>query len=178
MKISKVASGFRRDPKTIKRITDDYPTFFTDDAVREEEGKRTQRFFHVEDLEVINSILRWEYEGLDHTQISTKLDEGERERDLPPDFTNIEGENALTVYAELRTMRLQIEQYQERIAEITGQYEDRIDQLTGQLDAKDETIADLNEAHRRELVEVAREAERWKVRYEDLKERLEKDTNE
>lgn len=194
MKISKVASGFKRDPKTIKRVTDDYPKFFTDDAKREEDGKRTQRFFHMEDLEVINSIFRWEYEGMDADQIRSKLEDGVRERDLPPEFTSIDGENALTVYAELKTMRQQIDLYERRITEITNQFQARIaeqseafqariveqnkdfqariGEMNDQLEIKDEVIADLNEKLRQETVVLAREAERWKTRYDMLKEQI------
>jgi DNA-binding transcriptional MerR regulator len=149
MKTGTLAKRFKIDSKTVKSWTDEFKEFFTDDALKEIDGQ-TQRFYHTEDIVTLNTIRIMKSKKLHPEQIRDQLETGFREHNMPPEFATLDAESAVVVYAEITQLRLQIKERDEEL-----------DRLRHQLGEKDDRI-----------IRAEREAERWKTRYEDLKETL------
>jgi DNA-binding transcriptional MerR regulator len=151
MKTGTLAKRLKIDPKTVKTWTDEFKEFFSEDALKEIDGQ-TQRFYNPEDIVTLNTIRVMKGNKIRSEHIRQQLDDGYRERSMPPELSTIDGENAMLLYAEVAQLRTQIEER-----------DDELERLRGQLGEKDERI-----------IRAEREAERWKTRYEDLKESLDK----
>lgn len=150
MKTGKVAKIFGVDPNTITDWTNRYGEFFSFDA----QGRdRTQRDYHPEDLIVINTIKNLRSRNTDWENIAARLAAGDREATLPPEAMSIQGDTAITIYAQLKSLEVQL---------TNANHE--IERLRQELSEHDERV-----------IRAEREAERWKTRYEMLKEQIEKD---
>ena len=137
------------DAKTVKTWTDDFKEFFTEDALREVDGQ-TQRDYHPDDIVTLNTIRVLKSKKLHPEQIKQQLIDGYRDNNLPPELSTIDGEGAMVIYAEVAQLRVQLKERDDEIARIREQ-----------LSAKDEHI-----------IKAEREAERWKTRYDLLKEQI------
>lgn len=114
MKTGEVAQRFRIDPKTVRSWVAEYAEFFSTSA-RAEEAGQLQAEFKPEDLVVINTIRIERGKKVDKEAIRAKLAAGERNADLPPELTNIEGNNAIVVYTQLKALEVRIEELQNRL---------------------------------------------------------------
>jgi DNA-binding transcriptional MerR regulator len=151
MKTGTLAKRLRIDPKTVKAWTDEYREFFTKDAVKDDGV--TQREYHPDDILALNTIRVLKNRKLSSDHIRDQLKQGYREQTLPPELSSIDGENAMLVYAEVAQLRLHIQTL-----------ETENERLRQQLGERDERV-----------IRAEREAERWKTRYEILKEQMEED---
>ena len=145
MKTGRVAKMFQRDPKTIMKWVDTYPAFFTIGA-RGPGGN--QREYELADLIALNTIRTLVALREEPYTIEEKLTSGYRENSLPPEFSSIEGEKAIAVYAEMSQLKAK---YDESTAENV--------RLREQLKEKDQQLMDKSE-----------EIGKWKTMYRMLKE--------
>jgi DNA-binding transcriptional MerR regulator len=152
MKTGTLAKRMKIDSKTVKAWTDEFKEFFTEDALKEVDGQ-TQRFYHADDIVTLNTIRVMKSKKIQPEQIRQQLADGFRERNMPPELATMDAESAVLIYAEVAQLRLQIKER-----------DDELLRLRDQLGEKDDRI-----------IRAEREAERWKTRYEDLKETLDKD---
>lgn len=150
MKSGEVAKRFKIDPKTVKAWVAEYPEFFSKGAKGEVEGQ-LQVTFEPADLVTLNTIRVERSLKSDKETIRAKLAAGERHESLPPEFTTIEGDNAIVVYTQLKALEVRVQTLQEEV-----------ERLRGVEQSKEQTIAELN-----------REVGKWQARYEILKEQLE-----
>lgn len=151
MKTGTLAKRLKIDPKTVKSWTDEFREFFTKDAVKDDGV--TQREYHPDDILALNTIRILKNRKVSTDQIRDLLKQGHREQTLPPELSSIDGENAMLVYAEVSQLRLHIQTL-----------EAENERLRQQLGERDERV-----------IRAEREAERWKTRYEILKEQMEDD---
>jgi len=152
MKTGTVAKRFDLDQKTIKIWTDMFPGYFTPEGRGE---GRTQRDFQMEDLIVLNTIKNDRARNIPFEQIAAKLAAGDLDTNLPPEFTSIEGENAIAVYSQIKGFQIQIEGLLQEVDRLRRDGKD-----------KDEKIERLN-----------REIGKWQAMYEMLKEQNEDDNH-
>ncbi len=148
MKTGAVAKRFGVDPNTITDWTKRFKEFFTPEALADD---KTQRDYQPEDVIVLNTIRAERARNANWEQIRAKLRAGDRDANLPPEFTTIDGESAITVYTELRELRSQL---------ATANQE--IERLREEGRSKDADIRALE-----------REVGKWQAKYEMLQERLE-----
>ena len=153
MKTGTLAKRLKIDSKTVKAWTDEFKEFFTEDALKELDGQ-TQRFYHTDDIVTLNTIRVMKGKKQSAEQIRQQLEDGFRERNMPPELSTLDAESAVLVYAEVAQLRLQIKERDEELL-----------RLRQQLGEKDDRI-----------IRAEREAERWKTRYEDLKESMDEDS--
>ena len=159
MKTGKVAKLFGIDQNTIVDWTNRYAEFFTRSAqgVDDLGQKRGQRDYLMDDLIVLNTIQTERANASDKSDwegIRAQLAAGHRNSNLPPEASTISGESAIAVYSQLKVLETKLAASEAEV--------ERLQQ---------EKLADKEEKevlHER-IVEAAREAERWKTRYEDLK---------
>ena len=104
-KTGKVARIFGIDPKTITGWVDRYPEFFSSDARADE---AIHRVYHPEDLVALNTIHNERAKGTDWEEIRAKMVAGERDTNLPPEATAIEGDRAIAVYIELNQLKTEL----------------------------------------------------------------------
>src|SRR5690554_2562775 len=114
MKSGEVAKRFKIDPKTVKAWVAEYPEFFSAGAKGEIEGQ-LQLAFEPADLVTLNTILVERSRKIEKETIRAKLAAGERHESLPPEFTTIEGDNAIVVYTQLRALEVRVETLQAEI---------------------------------------------------------------
>ena len=151
MKTGTLAKRLKIDPKTVKSWTDEFREFFTKDAIKDDGV--TQRDYHADDILVLNTIRVLKNRKLSSERIRDQLQQGYREQTLPPELSSIDGENAMLVYTEVAQLRLHIQTL-----------ETENERLRQQLGERDERV-----------IRAEREAERWKTRYEILKEQMDED---
>ena len=150
MKTGTVAKRFDLDQKTIKMWTDMFPDYFSEGALGE---GRTQRDYQMEDLPILNTIKIERSRNVPFEQIGAKLAAGDIDSNLPPEFTSIEGDNAIAVYSQIKGFQIQIEgllQEVERLLKDGKEKEDKIERLN-------------------------REIGKWQAMYEMLKEQMDDD---
>ncbi len=150
MKTGTVAKRFDVDQKTIKIWTDMFPDHFTDGALGE---GRTQRDYQMEDLVILNTIKMERSRNIPFEQISAKLAAGDIDANLPPEFTSIDGDNAIAIYSQIKGFQIQIEGLLEEV-----------DRLRKDGKEKEDKIERLN-----------REIGKWQAMYEMLKEQTDED---
>jgi DNA-binding transcriptional MerR regulator len=149
MKTGSVAKRFKIDPKTVKAWTDEFSEFFSDNARGIADGQ-LQRFYEPEDLIVLNTIRSERAQRVPPEQIHAKLTAGERNRNLPPELTQIEGSNAIAVYSQMSATQMQLQKA-----------EDEINRLREEVKAERTINAELN-----------REIGKWQTLAEVYKEQL------
>jgi hypothetical protein len=157
MKTGRVAKLFARDPKTIIKWTDTFEEFFTPEA-KGDGGN--QRVYGLDDLVALNTIRILIGNRENETEIFSKLKSGYRESSLPPEFSALEGDKAIAVYAEMSQMKAEITSLREQLANGATM-----------LDKKDSEIAGLN----KEIALLNREIGKWQAMYEMLKAQNEDD---
>jgi DNA-binding transcriptional MerR regulator len=157
MKTGRVAKLFARDPKTIIKWTDTFEEFFSPEA-KGSDGN--QRLYSLDDLFALNTIRILMGNRETEAVVHNKLKSGYRETSLPPEFSVLEGDKAIAVYAEMSQMK----------AEITSLREQLTNSATT-IDKKDAEISGLN----REIAQLNREIGKWQAMYEMLKEQNEED---
>ena len=86
-------------------------------------------------------------------QIGAKLAAGDVDTNLPPEFTSIEGENAIAVYSQIKTFQMQLDSLSQEV-----------DRLRKEGKEKEDKIERLN-----------REIGKWQAMYEMLKEQTDDD---
>lgn len=162
MKTGSVAKKFGVDPNTITDWTDRFIEFFSGEA-HPDEGK--QRDYQPEDIIVLNTIRGFRGKNMAWDEIRVHLKEGERDSILPPEFVTIEGENAITVYAEMREMRVKLETAEAEIERLRQVAENERKRAEEQMKVERET----NQAKIEQLIIEKTE---WRMRYDGLKKRL------
>lgn len=150
MKTGTVAKRFDLDQKTIKMWTDMFPDYFSAGALGE---GRTQRDYQMEDLPILNTIKIERARNVPFEQIGAKLAAGDIDSNLPPEFTSIEGDNAIAVYSQIKGYQIQIESLLQEV-----------DRLRKDGREKEDKIERLN-----------REIGKWQAMYEMLKEQMDDD---
>jgi DNA-binding transcriptional MerR regulator len=154
MKTGRAAKIFGVDPNTITDWTDRYHEYFTSDAQGHD---RTQRDYHPEDLIVINTIKNLRSRNTDWENIAARLAAGDREATLPPEAMSIQGETAITVYAQLKALEVQLTNANQEIERLRRERKD--DQ----------------ERYEANVAELNREIGKWQAKYEILREQMEDD---
>ena len=144
MKTGQVAIVFRRDGKTIRDWTGRYKEFFSKSALAEDEH---QRDYILNDLYVLNTIRSERLANSDWELIRAKLKDDYRDENLPPDAKNIEGEQAVTVYVQMREMQTKIETLEQRLRDQIKESDIRISALQSQVERERE----IGERNRREI---------------------------
>ena len=144
MKTGQVAIVFRRDGKTIRDWTNRYSEFFSDSALAENEH---QRDYLLSDMYVLNTIRVERLANAEWELIRAKLRDGYRDENLPPAAKNIEGEQAVTVYVQMREMQTKIDNLEQRLQEQIKESEGRIAVLQTQVERERE----IGERNRREV---------------------------
>ncbi|MBA3867556.1 MAG: hypothetical protein H0X30_00225 [Anaerolineae bacterium] len=157
MKTGRVAKLFARDPKTIIKWTDTFEDFFTEEA---KGVGGNQRFYSMDDLITLNTIRTLTGNRETEAVIINKLQSGYRETSLPPEFTALEGDKAIAVYAEMSQMKAEITSLREQLTNTASI-----------VDKKDSEISGLN----REIAQLNREIGKWQAMYEMLKEQNDED---
>ncbi len=158
MKTGTVAKRFDLDPKTVTGWTDMFAEFFTTGAKGE---GQTQRDFQPEDLWVINTIKLERSRNAPFEQIRARLASRDFDTNLPPEFTTIEGDSAITVYAEMREMRVKLENAEAEIERLREQVDDERKRADEQL----RTEREMNQAKLEQLIVEKTE---WRMRYQSL----------
>jgi DNA-binding transcriptional MerR regulator len=133
MKTGTVAKRFDLDPKTVTGWTDMFAEFFTTKAKGLGE---TQRDYQTEDLWVINTIKVERSKNTSFEQIRARLTSNDFDKNLPPEFTTIEGDNAITVYSQLKVYELQVETLTrevERLRQDGKEKEEKIERLNREI---------------------------------------------
>ena len=152
-----------RSPKTISAWTDMFSEFFSEGA-RGDTG--LQRDFDQNDLVVLNTIRMERLRGAEWEAIRAVLASGQRESTLPPEAVSIDGENALAVYGQLKTLELALSSAKSEIEQLRKQNE-------AERARYDQRETDLVQ----EIKALNREVGAWKARYEMLKEQMEDEEN-
>lgn len=160
MKTGTVAKRFDVDQNTIIAWTKRFPEFFTPEALGE---GQTQRDFQFEDLMVLNTVRVERAKNTAWPDIQALLESGYRDENLPPEFTSIDGAKAVTVYAELRELSVQLRKANEEIERI------RKEQSTEREQMRREQAVE-RERYEKRLEDLIREATEWKIRYQMLNE--------
>lgn len=149
MKTGEVAKRFSKDPKTIRSWTDEFSDFFNAQALGKEGD---QREYTPGDIVTLNTIRLSKAKDMPYEQIAARLTAKDFDSNLPPDFQTIEGDNALTVYSQMKSLEVllsssqaEIERLRQQVADDRKHYEGRIEQLI-------------------------RQATEWEIRYKMLKE--------
>lgn len=149
MKTGDVAKRFSKDPKTIRSWTDEFADHFNSQALGKEGD---QREYSPGDIITLNTIRVSKGRDMLHEQINARLAAKDFDSSLPPDFQTIEGDNALTVYSQMKSLEVllssaqgEIERLRQQVADDRKHYETRIEQLI-------------------------RQAAEWEIRYKMLKE--------
>lgn len=187
-----------KSPKTVISWTEMFSEFFSEGA---KGGNGLQRDYNHNDLAVINTIKVERQRDTDWEDIRKKLDEGYLESSLPLEATVIEGENALAVYGQIRSLeaalatanteldrvrtesKAEIERLHNENEKIRSEYKDHEEQLIQ--NAKEREMQLLKEIKEREaqlandikqlnteIKELFGEVGAWRARFEMLKERL------
>jgi len=144
MRTGQVAIVFRRDGKTIRDWTNRYKEFFSESALAENEH---QRDYILTDMYVLNTIRVERMANAEWELIRAKLRDGYRDENLPPAAKNIEGDQAVTVYVQMREMQTKIETLETRLEEQIKESESRIAALQAQVERERE----IGERNRREV---------------------------
>ncbi|MEP6989243.1 MAG: hypothetical protein ABI970_26825 [Chloroflexota bacterium] len=144
MKTGQVAIAFRRDGKTIRDWTNRFSEFFSKMALAEDEH---QRDYILSDMYVLNTIRVERLANSDWELIRAKLKDDYRDENLPPAAKNIEGEQAVTVYVQMREMQTKIETLEQRLEDQIKESENRIASLQAQVERERE----IGERNRREV---------------------------
>jgi DNA-binding transcriptional MerR regulator len=149
MKTGEVAKRFSKDPKTIRSWTDEFAEHFNPQALGNEGD---QRDYTAGDIITLNTIRLSKGRDMPYEQIAARLSAKDFDANLPPDFQTIEGDNALTVYSQMKSLEVllssaqgEIERLREQLSDDRKHYETRIEQLI-------------------------RQATEWEIRYKMLKE--------
>jgi len=149
MKTGEVAKRFSKDPKTIRSWTDEFAEHFNPQALG---ADGDQRDYTPGDIITLNTIRLSKGRDMPYEQIAARLTAKDFDANLPPDFQTIEGDNALTVYSQMKSLEVllssaqsEIERLREQLSDDRKHYETRIEQLI-------------------------RQATEWEIRYKMLKE--------
>jgi len=113
MKSGKAAKALGIDPKTVKAWTDEFAEFFSEDA---RGAGRTQRFYHPEDLIILNTIRVERSQRVEPEKIHVMLRSGSRNSNFPAEYYTVEGDSAIVQFTQLAMLRTQLA---DREAEIT-----------------------------------------------------------
>jgi len=149
MKTGEVAKRFSKDPKTIRSWTDEFAEHFNPQALGSDGD---QRDYTPGDIITLNTIRLSKGRDMPYEQIAARLSAKDFDANLPPDFQTIEGDNALTVYSQMKSLEVlltsaqsEIERLRDQLSDDRKHYETRIEQLI-------------------------RQATEWEIRYKMLKE--------
>src|SRR5215510_5161770 len=133
MKTGAVAKRFGVDPNTITDWTNRFTEFFSSEA---HSDNKKQRDYQPDDIVVLNTIRGYRAKNADWEEIRGLLAANERDTNLPPDFVSIDGGNALTIYAEMREMRVKLETAEAEIERLYQVIDDQRKQLEEKVEAE------------------------------------------
>ena len=145
MRTGKVAKLFGIDTNTVADWTERFSEFFTSEARGE---VSSQREYQPEDLIVVNTIRMERKQNATWEKIQADLAAGHRVTQLPPEAMNIQGDNAMQVYTELRTLQLELKGSQEENA-----------RLRAELSTKDAVMTEKE----KDIRELERAVGRWQA---------------
>lgn len=153
MKTGKASKLFNKDTNTINNWVDRYLEFFSKQGRGEGSSYRD---FTPEDLIVLNTIKHGrDYDNVSWEVIRARLEARDFVTTLPPEATAIQGDDALTVYNQVKTLTT------------------RNEVLESELEKRDAQVADLTERY----ADVREELGKWKALAE-LYERLWKEVRD
>ena len=145
MRTGKVAKLFGVDTNTVADWTLRFSDFFTPEARGE---VHSQREYQPEDLILVNTIRVARKQNATWEKIQADLAAGHRVTQLPPEAMSIQGDNAMQVYTELRTLQL----------ELKGSLEENA-RLRTELSTKDAAMSEKE----KEIRELERAVGRWQA---------------
>lgn len=169
MKTGTVAKRFDLDPKTVTGWTDMFAEFFTSSAKGE---GQTQRDYQPEDLWAINTIKIERSKNAPFEQIRARLASHDFDTNLPPEFTTIEGDSAITVYAEMREMRVKLENAEAEIERLYRVIEDDRKQAEDKLQDERKRSDVERETYQARIEKLIEEKTEWRMLYQNLKKRV------
>jgi DNA-binding transcriptional MerR regulator len=126
MKSGKAAKALGIDPKTVKSWTDEFSEFFTEDA---RGNGRTQRFYHPEDLIVLNTIRVERSNRVEREKIQVLLQTGYRNEAFPAEYYTVEGDAAIVQYTQLAMLRTQLTEKEAEIARMRQERDTELERL-------------------------------------------------
>lgn len=159
----KIAEALGVNNKTIHNWSDIFSEFITP------KGRGigvVQRLYTENDLYVLNTVRAERARGTEWDKIRARLAAGDLDKQLPPQAATMDGNTALAVYAEVRSLQAQL-----------LLKDSEIEYLREQVREKDEALRERDQAVVERIDQLTREAERWKVRYEILREQMDNDTS-
>ena len=162
MKTGKVARTFRIDPKTVISWTDTFAEFFSTDAQSSDVSGQAQRNYVFDDLVVLNTICGFKALRLKDDDIRVRLADGDRDEMVPPEAATIQGENAIAIYTQMKTLQVRLEGAEQEAERLSNEINERDTRHREEIQGKDQRIEQLNQ-----------EIGMWRARYEMLKEQLE-----
>jgi len=154
MKTGEVAKKFSKDPKTIRSWTDEFAEYFSRRALGKEGD---QRDYSPGDVITLNTIRLSKGRDMPYEQIAARLTGEDFDTNLPPDFQTIEGDNALTVYSQMKSLEVLLSNAQAEIERLRQQ------------------VADDRKHYEARMEQLIRQATEWEIRYKMLKEEKEPD---
>jgi chromosome segregation ATPase len=190
-----------KSPKTVISWTEMFSEFFSEGA-KGENG--LQRDYNHNDLAIINTIRVERQRDTEWEEIRKKLDSGYLESSLPLEATVIEGDNALAVYGQIKSLESALTVANSEIERLRTESKEEIERIRAESKEEIERIHNENENIRlsylqkeeqllrqikereaelsidiknlnRELNELNREVGKWSALYDDLKNRSQKD---
>lgn len=150
MKTGRVAKLFGVDPNTIANWTKEYAEFFTKQALGE--GNKSQRDYLPEDLIILNTIRSNRRKEVGWEEIRAKLASSDLDTRLPPEATTISGENAMSVYSEMSSLRVLYDKERERS-----------EWLESELQRKDQELQTERQSSAELVRQQAEEIGKWKA---------------
>jgi DNA-binding transcriptional MerR regulator len=150
MKTGEVAKRFSKDPKTIRSWTDEFAEHFNPLALGKDGD---QRDYTPGDIVTLNTIRLSKAADMPYEQIAARLTAKDFDNSLPPDFQTIEGDNALTVYSQMKSLEVLLSSAQAEIERLRRQ------------SAEDRAY------HEKRVEQLIRQATEWEIRYKMLKEK-------
>jgi|GEM_PF-3576574 len=122
-----------KSPKTVISWTEMFSEFFSEGA---KGGNGLQREYNHNDLALINTIRVERQRDSDWQVIREKLESGYLEASLPLEATVIEGENALAVYGQIKSLEAALDTANAEIERIRKDSKNEIERL--RTESKDE----------------------------------------
>ena len=150
MKTGEVAKRFSKDPKTIRTWTDEFADHFNPQALGTDGD---QRDYTPGDIITLNTIRLSKGRDMSTEQIAARLTAKDFDSNLPPDFQTIEGDNALTVYSQMKSLEV------------------LLDNARSEIDRLRQQLSDDRKHYEARIEQLIRQSTEWEIRYKLLKEK-------
>jgi chromosome segregation ATPase len=155
-----------KSPKTVISWTELFSEFFSDGA---KGGNGLQRDYNHNDLAIINTIRVERQRDTEWEDIRRKLDSGYLESSLPLEATVIEGDNALAVYGQIKSLESALTVANAEIERLRIESKEEIERL--RIESKEE-IERIRAESKEEIERIYDENENTRLTYQQKEEQL------